>query len=290
MVSVILTVFNGERFLKSAIESVLNQTYQEFELIVINDGSCDSSEAIVLSYSQTRGRIRYFSIKNGGVSRARNYGINIAQGEFIAFIDQDDIWLPNKLEQQVKILKDCRDIGLVSCYLNYIDSAGSLIGVSKFLNSGYYNREKLLISNSFGPPSSVMIRKDCIGFDFWFDETLSGPEDRDFWFRASAHCKCFLMKDSLVCYRMHANNAHKNIKSMMVNQQKFIKKHSKSFTIFSLLRSISFVYLDAAREYYKVGHKWKALQYLLVSVMYFPFFIDSGDDKYRLFFKTVFSL
>lgn len=109
-VSVIIPVYNGERFLAEAIESVLNQTYQAFELLVVDDGSTDKSGEIACSYP----RVKYFRQDNRGVASARNQGIQNSQGTFITFVDADDLWIPEKLSLQLKAFKEDPSLEIVT--------------------------------------------------------------------------------------------------------------------------------------------------------------------------------
>src|SRR6267154_1483950 len=111
-VSVVIPVYNGERYLADAIQSVLDQTYQKFEVIVVDDGSTDGSARVAKRFG---GAIRYVHQSNGGVSKARNTGITLAQGTYLAFLDQDDLWLPDKLAVQVAYLDSHPEVGVVYC-------------------------------------------------------------------------------------------------------------------------------------------------------------------------------
>src|SRR3972149_4226240 len=110
MVSIIIPTYNSDKFISEALCSVLRQTCTDYEIIVIDDGSTDRTKDII---EKTFPEVRYFYIPNQGVSRARNYGIRRARGEFIAFLDADDLWLPEKLEKQLKVFKADQEIMMV---------------------------------------------------------------------------------------------------------------------------------------------------------------------------------
>ena len=112
-VSVVMPVYNGEQFLAEAIQSVLAQTYNHYELIIVDDGSTDGSSTLAKRFEG--GVVRYLSQSNGGVSKAMNSGISAARGEYVAFLNQDDIWLPEKLDVQVAYLESHIDVGAVYC-------------------------------------------------------------------------------------------------------------------------------------------------------------------------------
>ena len=121
-ISVIMPVYNGEKFLKEAIESILNQTFQNFELIIINDGSKDSSLDIIKKYENSDNRIKVINQENAGVSVSRNNGIKNSIGEYVAFIDCDDLWLPKKLETQLESFNKDEDLKICGTWGIIIDA------------------------------------------------------------------------------------------------------------------------------------------------------------------------
>lgn len=150
-VSVIMPTYNSEKTIKKSIESVLNQTYRNLEIIIINDGSTDSTEKIIKEYSKIDSRIIYIYQENGGVSSARNTGLNRTTGEYIAFIDADDLYDENMVEILVNYAKDY-DSDIVSC--SYIKIHGTAkIPEKTFLNEGFYNKSKLI---NFVYPKIIM--------------------------------------------------------------------------------------------------------------------------------------
>jgi glycosyltransferase involved in cell wall biosynthesis len=120
-VSILMPVYNGEQHLSDAIESALAQTYQNFELLIINDGSTDNSADIIRPFLKDS-RVIYIEQKNAGVAAARNTAIKHARGKYIGFLDQDDIWLNNKLEEQVAALEHDESVALVYSNQDFIDS------------------------------------------------------------------------------------------------------------------------------------------------------------------------
>jgi len=112
LVSVVIPVYNGEQYLEKTVESILNQNYHNIELILVDDGSSDESSKIMQKLKQIDTRVKPFYNKNGGVASARNFGINQAKGEFVAFCDQDDLWLPNKINKQIPLFNNPK-VGLV---------------------------------------------------------------------------------------------------------------------------------------------------------------------------------
>ena len=124
-VSVVICTYNLARYICEAIESVLNQTYRDYELIVIDDGSVDNTKAILNKYV---GKLRYIYRENGGLPSARNLGIRLSKGKYVAFLDADDIWLPDKLQKQVKAIEEDDDVGLFYTAKYMMDANGRLTG------------------------------------------------------------------------------------------------------------------------------------------------------------------
>ncbi|MCR5452581.1 MAG: glycosyltransferase [Lachnospiraceae bacterium] len=127
MVSIITPVYNGSKYLSETIESVIRQTYTDWEMIIIDDGSSDDSYEIAQNYSEKDGRIKAFSQQNGGSAAARNNGLKRAQGRYIALLDADDLWEKNFLEEQLKLMKEKDCVCVYSSY-RYIDENGVLTG------------------------------------------------------------------------------------------------------------------------------------------------------------------
>lgn len=197
-VSVVIPVYNGERYLAQAIQSVLDQTYKIFELIIVDDGSTDSSAAIAKSFEYAR--LRYYYQRNGGVSKARNTGIELAQGNFIAFLDSDDIWLPQKLEKQVTYLETHNKIGAVYCWCHVLAASGPL----EICTSIVSQDPLAIITAGYGLLlSATMFRKDVLNDIKGFDEDFIGSEfeDRELTLRLCEITKFTYLPEPLVMYR-----------------------------------------------------------------------------------------
>src|SRR3989344_9239918 len=168
-VSVIIPIFNGERYADKAIESVLAQTLPASQIIVVDDGSWDETPAVLERY---RGKIKIVRVKNRGVSNARNIGISLARGRYVAFLDHDDVWFKNKLEKQIAALQKYPEIGFISSnyFVRYERFNNRLVRhYSTLLNFSRlnFNRPlkehafKLLMEENFiGTPSMVMMKKE----------------------------------------------------------------------------------------------------------------------------------
>lgn len=201
-VSVIMPVFNVERYLAAAIMSVLDQEFSDFELIVVNDASSDNSAEAILEFSDPR--IRYICHEcNQGVSAARNTGIHVAQGEFVAFLDPDDVALPDRLGKQVSFLDDNPQSGLVGSWSELIDECGNTVGGRSGAHSDPLIRPLLLFRNTL-MLSSLLVRRGALPHSL-FAKMLS--EDYDFLARIPRHWEFSVIPEILVQYRINQQGA-----------------------------------------------------------------------------------
>lgn len=202
MISVVMPVFNGEKFLKIAIESVLNQTYTDFELVIINDGSIDKSAEIINSYQDSR--IRFLENEgNKGIFYTRNRLFEEAKGNYIAILDCDDYAEPIRLEKQVHFLDKNNEFGLVGSWITLIDEENKIKGAWNLEYRPERIPAKLLFSNQFAQ-SSVMMRKEFS--DLKYREEIPLAEDYDLWVRISQKTRVINLAESLVKYRFHDDN------------------------------------------------------------------------------------
>ncbi len=207
-VTVIIPAYNAEKFIEQTIDSVLAQTFQDFEIIVINDGSRDKTAEIVNSYGFS---VRCIQTTNGGVSRARNLGINNALGEYIAFLDSDDLWEPTKLEKQVALLDENPNIGLCFTALERVDQNLKLIGKTEAHNYPDFCEALLLYSCVVtGSCSSVMLRTNIAKQTGGFDTVFTNYEDWEYWLQLSLVTEFAPISEYLVKYRTLAGSASFN--------------------------------------------------------------------------------
>lgn len=200
-ISVLMPVYNGERYLREAIESILSQSLTDFEFLIINDGSTDNSIDIINSYSDHRIRLVQ-NETNLGLIATLNKGINLAQGEYIARMDCDDISLSERLEKQYRFMECHPDIGICGTWLRSIGDNSGL--VCRFPTDPEQFRAELLFDSIIGHPS-VMLRKSIIEqFNLYYDPTYCHAEDYDLWSRAVMHCKICSIPEMLVLYRYHS--------------------------------------------------------------------------------------
>jgi len=196
-VSVIIPTYNRYDLLRMAVASVINQTFNSYEIIVVDDGSTDSTSKIKDEYGNA---LRYFYKNNAGVSSARNFGIGKSNGEFIAFLDSDDEWRNDKLEKQVNFLDEHKDIGMVLCNYNYMNTSRQITGAVDRRQHLPYDGS-LLVYVMMSPwliPSSLLIRKNILDEVGYFDESLETAEDLDLHIRVAAKHQIGLLSDLLL--------------------------------------------------------------------------------------------
>lgn len=183
-VSVIIPTYNCAHLVSQAVESVLDQTYRDFELIVINDGSTDDTEQVLPSFGS---KIRLITQENLGVAEARNTGIRNAYGEYIAFLDADDLWLPSKLDYQITFLESRPDVDVAYCDIYVIDEDGQVFSYMTAHHSGNIISSLLLKNIVVGSASAVVIHRRCFEKTGLFDPELEALEDWDMWLRLALH-------------------------------------------------------------------------------------------------------
>lgn len=205
--SIIIPAYNALRYLPETLESVLVQTFTDFEVIIINDGSYDNIVEWAVEIQDPR--VKFISQENKGVSAARNLGIENAIGEYIAFLDADDLWEPTKLEKQIECFQKNSSLGLVHTEMALIDEESKSLG-RKFTSNIEGNGLKSLLEQNTIVTSSVIVRRSCLERLGNFDINLSSSEDWELWVRIAANYLIAQIKEPLVFYRQHPNNTTKN--------------------------------------------------------------------------------
>lgn len=182
-VTVVIPAYNAAQYLSQAIESVLSQTFADFEVLVINDGSTDNTAEVAHLYSKHDNRLRYFLQENQGVSIARNKGIELAKGELIAFLDADDQWLPNKLETHVRHFDSSPDLGISFGRVEFMLSDGKPTGVISRSRLSKIEPKHLYYENLIVNPSNAVIRRKVFEQVGYFNQDLMTMEDLELFLR-----------------------------------------------------------------------------------------------------------
>jgi len=198
-INVIMSVYNGERYLRRAVESILGQTFADFEFIIVNDGSTDNSLEIIQSYDDER--IKIINMKqNIGLTKSLNKALKLARGEYIARQDADDECHPERLEKQIKFLEEHPEVGLVGIVGLCMDEDGEIIGRFPPITSDKILRKILRFGNPF-IHGSVMFRRNCIERCGFYREYLQNSQDYDLWLRISEHYKIANLPEPLYKWR-----------------------------------------------------------------------------------------
>jgi len=228
LISVVLPTFNRERLLPRAINSVLNQTYKNLELIIVDDGSTDDTEKVVKGYSDKR--IRYYKLKlNKGGSSARNFGIKSARGKLIAFQDSDDEWLPDKLDIQIKRFCEVSDdVGVICCGYEFINDKTKEV-VCKSIPVEKGNVHKIMLINNYTGPLAILMKAACFEKVGLFDETLPCCHDWDLWIRISKYYKFDYVPDILAKAYIHGKQLSTNLEVKLKGKEIILKKYSDEF-------------------------------------------------------------
>lgn len=207
-VSVIMPVYNTkEEYLREAIESILNQTFKDFELIIVNDGSTNNAEEVIKSYKDKR--IRYYKNEtNIGIPKTRNRLLSLATGQFIANMDSDDISLPERLKTQVDYLENNPNISIIGSWFELFPNNLTIKHVEhpKYLD--------LLKGCCIGNPTAMFIKDEFNKYDLHYDETFPTAQDYELWSRAIRYLEVYNIPQVLLMYRWHETNVSKTKKDL----------------------------------------------------------------------------
>ena len=221
IISVLMPVYNGEKYLRAAVDSILNQIYKNFEFIIINDGSTDATDTIILSYDDNR--IKY--IKNNsnlGLIASLNTGIALAQGSYIARMDADDISLPNRLKHQLEYMLLNPEVGVCGC--DYFQFSGSV----KKYHTAFYTHDEIfgyMLFNSSIVHPSLLIKKEVLqSFSPVFDSNYKHAEDFELWAKLIFTTKFSAIHSPEFEYRMHKAQVTKVHKAEQINSANKVRK------------------------------------------------------------------
>jgi len=250
-VSVVIPTYNSSGRLGEAIESVLAQTYKDLEIVVIDDGSTDDTESVARSFGN---RVWYFKQANQGAGAARNAGIKSSRGEYIAFLDADDLWCAEKLDQQIPLLEQDPQLGLVYSDWSVVSDDGVI--EDSYLQkvpsaSGYVFDE--LVQRGFILTSGVVVRRACLDDVGDFDNSLSIAQDYDLWLRICYRWKVAVVEKPLVTKRSWHGSLSSNLEKTAIERITLFEKALDNFKNMPY-RSRRIVRRQLARNYWDVGY------------------------------------
>lgn len=257
-ISVIMPVYNvnGE-WLREAIDSILNQTYTNYEFIIIDDGSTNDTPEILTEYAQKDSRIKIINGEHKGISNALNKGLEVAQGEFIARMDGDDISLPERFEKQINYLKQNPDIGIVGCNI-------VLFPKEKFMT--YQENIGVLDVLRYCPVAhpTVMMRNEMLArYQLKYNEEYKTAEDYELWSRAVKYIKISNINEILYKYRINPNGNSRNaalnsngerLKQILMNHLTSDKKVQNK--IWDILEKETYLELNFSKKLFDISNVW----------------------------------
>lgn len=272
LVSVIIPNYNYARFVSKAVTSVENQTYKNIQIIVVDNGSTDNSLEVLRELGP---RITLISQENQGQSGARNSGLAAAKGDFIAFLDADDTWLPTKIEKQLARFSD-KDVGLVYTGLTRVDSQGKVQSEQLPIHRGWILKDFALSPGAavVGGESTALVRREAILSAGIFDRELSIGSGWDMWRRIASEWKVEFVNEPLALYLQHGSNLSMNLD---VYERDTLRKLDNMFSdprskeVFGLrAQSYEAHLLSLAGAYFKQGYRARSLKIVLKSAAHHP--------------------
>lgn len=270
-VSVIIPSYNAIDYLPQTVNSVLNQTFTDFELLIIDDGSSDCT--VEWASQLIDPRTKLISQQNQGSAAARNTGIAHAQGEYIAFIDADDLWKPTKLEKQVQCLEANPVVGLVSTWVINADQYGNLTENVLISNVEGNVWKHIIEENLIFCGSVPLVRRCCFETMGVFDTNLRSAEDWDMWIRISTRYSFAVIKEFLVIYRQLPSSKSNNLQLHLEHRFKVIEKSFASVSdelLYLKKQAYSRAYLSVAWKPL-LNHDYKSvLDFRQQAIAYYP--------------------
>ncbi len=274
MVSVVIPAYNCEGYVREAIESVLAQTFDEFELIVVDDAATDGTAAVLAEYERAGRLCVVRHERNRGLSAARNSGIRAARGRYVTFLDADDVWRPEKLAYQAAILRRHPELALLgNAELNFADgSSYRFPPLPQDAALRPVTRGELLMGPCGLSPSNAIMGREVFDEVGLFDEELRAAEDRDMWLRVAGRFPAAVDDAVLNAYRLHGDNMSADPARMCVNKRRVLEKaFAEAPGTWPLrARARAHLHLDVAITCYEAGRRWAALRCLLRSLLAWP--------------------
>jgi glycosyltransferase involved in cell wall biosynthesis len=275
-ISVVITCFNYGHYLEGCLNSVFNQTYQDFEIVVVDDGSTDSTREVAEAF-MGRPNFRYINQENSGQARAKNRGIEMARGRYLAFLDADDLWEEEKLAKQIRLFER-PSVGVVYSRAHLIDEAGaprSLNFSGKYLQPRSGMVSRWLIFDNFVWFSSAIVRKECLERFGGFDETFRMGIDWDLWLRISTRYEFDFVDEPLLLYRVgHSGQMSENVEVRLkcsdCIMEKFITKHPGAVDEGTIKEAYFHSFCNRGNHYRRIDKK-KSYSFFFKAIRVMPF-------------------
>ncbi|MBW4490172.1 MAG: glycosyltransferase family 2 protein [Trichocoleus desertorum ATA4-8-CV12] len=278
-VSVIIPAYNAMDYLPQAVESVLRQTFASFEILIVDDGSSDEIKQWAAQIQTIEPRLQLITQTNQGVSAARNQGISLAKGEYIAFLDADDFWERTKLEKQVAHLENNASVGLVDTWIALTNEQGEPSGKVTISEAEGNVWRQIIQSNLLSCGSTPLVRRCCFDMAGEFDRSLRFGEDWDMWVRIAAHYTFAVVKEPLVFYRQHSKNTSKRFDEILPDLAKVVEKnfrHASPTDLYLKRKAYGRINLYIAWKAVESKDAQAAMHFARQALFYYP---QLGFDK-----------
>jgi glycosyltransferase involved in cell wall biosynthesis len=209
LISVIIPAYNAEKTIRETIQSVLNQTHSDLEIIVINDGSTDNTLEQIDRLSDPR--LTVFSYENAGANPSRNRGLAHVTGDYVSFLDADDLWTPDKLEAQLHALNHHPNAAVAYSWTNFIDESGKVLHSGSYVSASGNVLAELAVVNFLENGSNPLIKKQAVVDVGGFDESLQACQDWDLWLRLAATHEFVAVSSPQILYRVSTGSVSSNV-------------------------------------------------------------------------------
>lgn len=267
LVSVVIPTYNRAKVLERALKTALSQTYQNIEILIVDDGSTDNTEAALTPF---RDQVRYFYQQNQGASAARNRAIQEARGKYIAFLDSDDEWLPTKLEKQIALLESQPELSFIACLA--VDEVRDCSGYDD--HDGQFQR--FLIRPFRQNMTRYVVRRECFEKYGALDTSIHGPEDWELWLRLLQQgCRFGFVAEPLMIYTCSddaiSSRPYAMLEGEAIIRRRYVETLPNRWQRIGLgnwFRARS--YMNAAICFREQGELWKSLGYMVSSVLISP--------------------
>jgi glycosyltransferase involved in cell wall biosynthesis len=230
LVSIVIPAYNAAGFITKTLETVLSQTSRDWELIVVDDGSADATAETVASFIRQHGvRGRCMTQANRGIAGARNAGIHAATGQYVAFLDHDDVWYPQKLERVLAVFERHPDVGVV-CHDEHVTQQGCVVSTNRSGSYPHDLHESLLLNGNCLSPSATVVRRSVLLETGGFNESaeLHTVEDYDLWIRLSRVTRCYRLNEVLGEYVHRPTSAIRNVEVHYQNMIRMVEGHIRA--------------------------------------------------------------
>ncbi len=298
-----MPVYNGEPFLASSIESILQQTFSEFEFLIINDGSTDGSLDIIKSYARKDSRIRFVTRNNKGLISTLNEGLAMIETEYIARQDSDDISLTSRLKKQVEFLDKNTSIGLVGSNYHTVNNRGQIIGTTDVLTTPNDLKLAEVFSNQFGH-GTIMARGQILKSKKTYNQEYKHSEDYELWARLAREQGIANIKEPLYKWRLHDENVTIKHPQIMKDQTlrirkrefKYFREHKSDYRILTFhpksirggvlryFQKKNTLFRDMALMYCYSGYRRYALLTLLLAILHAPWIVKTYKQLFIILF------